>query len=1295
MALTTYRLTVDLVGIAGRDVSGIAVAVELDRNALVFPVGGAPVETLYPNHLASKTDASGIAEFDLLPSSVAGLYKVTVGGFTRTISMPEADARLSNLGDAVPPEEAGELADPVARAQAADAEAKADANTTFLSTFAQRVREIVEAVVPAWARAAQAPSGAEAATEATGGTVILARAEDVADSETDLSRVPTVRRAISLIRRLIGENVRSIPEAEESHVGFPLVAVASRPGADGGWRQLSEDGLDADVRAKLNAHTEAGGEGEQRVLVDVPASEATRDKIIEEDSQLYTTVDRVVHEATPKRASFESVRFDLGYFGDESALDPRFYAVGRFYYNFTKYTPRVVAYISGNSGPKHWVDANAADLVANITGDAGHFGGDTEATPHINAVGNVYYNEVLRLYRRARTFTPGQGPVTQPQRLRQANEDDIAALHKEAAVLDRVEFVVTPSPAALDVSSFPDAVEINVTVETNRWAANKLRVILLGQNTLFDFDPTLKKRTIRFPLTAQMKANARIAASGRNPSNKTTLHVGIQQDNVELASTNFEMSLRESGLGDLEELTSDLRLTTPPEWETAEGTGVGLAISRTLVSDLSTLVFSPMATVPAEASAGDEVYYYIAIPTAGLNLSDWRLDFAGVANAAVDGWGASVGTVGDNSVFSSAFNVGDGSGGLSSATAPGATVTLQHHGGTPHTAFSGELEGRALAQVRAEGGGGTGDGSGSYTLPQATEAGLGGVRGATQAQSQAASGTTILGWSLNRLKEVIRRNLPAASTTVRGGVLGVTQAIVDAGTSTGLFAWNIANLLRLIRTQIADWARRGDVSVVPAAKLGAGAAGTDTFLRGDGRWAAPAGLAPALSINQQAALASGVVEPNAIAYPFDGTSDQQIAALRREWRIYFPLIGELPDDIWVTANIQGTFLELLTTSGPIPANPVYSRNRKKLPITPNVPGTSQRLVGRIPSGGQGALDPANARTVNDAIRNRATSPSTGDGGNTSFDVSVQFFDAETGGNEIAEVHYSVSLIDAGDAATETAAGLVRGATAAESMAAAGSTILGWSNDRIRALIAAATNTSRPLTLAQQIGLTHVNPDPSVLSFTSADDLAAKLRGTFSLNINDRAEITSAVWVQVQLRTRSRVIFQSGRDALAAGRNDIVLDAAAVTGELSKLAAADIIGGQLLEVTLAWYAASAGGAAVTTQRYNIPTIRVPAARFETAVGRSPAVLPVGTRKISITFEISGIRDEKFYRVTALPAVAADHYLVEANPKSAGNANNLIQSLGYVPGTRTLTYGAARYGDRRGSPPVVAITAIGGA
>ena len=163
-------------------------------------------------------------------------------------------------------------------------------------------------------------------------------------------------------------------------------------------------------------------------------------------------------------------------------------------------------------------------------------------------------------------------------------------------------------------------------------------------------------------------------------------------------------------MGDFRRLTADLRVSAEPSWETASGTGVGIAISRTIVTDPSTLTFAPTATVPLAASHGDEIYYYVAIPT-GTNLDDWRLSLGGQAlflgTSLEDG---DVGTIGDNTVYLQAFSVGDGSGGFETGTAPGATITLQnfdHH----TTAFGGELEGEALRQVRTIAGGGGGGGS--------------------------------------------------------------------------------------------------------------------------------------------------------------------------------------------------------------------------------------------------------------------------------------------------------------------------------------------------------------------------------------------------------------------------------------------------------------------------------------------------------------------------------------------------------------------------------------------------------
>ena len=521
---------------------------------------------------------------------------------------------------------------------------------------------------------------------------------------------------------------------------------------------------------------------EQRVLVDVPASEDTRDKLIVEDSQIYTTIDRVVHEQTPADAEFETIRFDLGYFSDESALDARFYRPGRFYYNFAKYTPRVVRYVSGNSGPKEWQDGDAADLVANITADVGHFPTDEEATPHVAAVGNVYYNEQLRTYRRVTSFTAGAGPVRQPQRLRQANEDDVARLDDD---LGTYTTRMQASPEVINKDDIADEYTFSLWTLPGRYSgATTARVKFLtaavapGESE-FPYDPNRSVHRFTVTLTDDQKAFARRAGVGtRIPAFIDLLDdegaalprfdvEGVVQGQASVSLTVVpgpRIGTRQVSdiVNDLVGRAADLSIVRPQGWETAEGAGVGISLTRAVVADVTALSYQPKVTIPADANPGDDFFIYLAVPS-GSELSDWRVDLAGFAAYPGFSFGQ-VGVDGENTVYSYLFTVGDGqSGGFSSGTAPGAMLTLQHHGTEPHTAYGGDLIGRALAQVTglimaAVSGGAT-------AIVQATERALGGVRGATQAQAEADAGNVILGWSLNRLKTVISRTESASALT--------------------------------------------------------------------------------------------------------------------------------------------------------------------------------------------------------------------------------------------------------------------------------------------------------------------------------------------------------------------------------------------------------------------------------------------------------------------------------------------------------------------------------------------------
>ena len=63
-------------------------------------------------------------------------------------------------------------------------------------------------------------------------------------------------------------------------------------------------------------------------------------------------------------------------------------------------------------------------------------------------------------------------------------------------------------------------------------------------------------------------------------------------------------------------------------------------------------------------------------------------------------------------------------------------------------------------------------------ITQATEADLGGVRGATAVQAIAANGTDILGWSNNRLRQIVATS--DAASVDGFSFVSLTQAEYDA-----------------------------------------------------------------------------------------------------------------------------------------------------------------------------------------------------------------------------------------------------------------------------------------------------------------------------------------------------------------------------------------------------------------------------------------------------------------------------------------------------------------------------------
>ena len=118
-------------------------------------------------------------------------------------------------------------------------------------------------------------------------------------------------------------------------------------------------------------------------------------------------------------------------------------------------------------------------------------------------------------------------------------------------------------------------------------------------------------------------------------------------------------------------------------------------------------------------------------------------------------------------------------------------------------------------------------GGSTYTLPQADEDTLGGVEAADATQASAASGTTVLGWSNNRIRALITAALPTVSATD-----------ATTGTATTRRAWTAARVRSAINAVVPTVFRTGNTDTISVAKLGTGTRDGSTYLKGDGTFGA-------------------------------------------------------------------------------------------------------------------------------------------------------------------------------------------------------------------------------------------------------------------------------------------------------------------------------------------------------------------------------------------------------------------------------------------------------------------------
>ena len=115
----------------------------------------------------------------------------------------------------------------------------------------------------------------------------------------------------------------------------------------------------------------------------------------------------------------------------------------------------------------------------------------------------------------------------------------------------------------------------------------------------------------------------------------------------------------------------------------------------------------------------------------------------------------------------------------------------------------------------------------AYTLPAADEDTVGGVEAADATQASAASGTTVLGWSNNRIRALITAALPT-----------ISAGDATAGTSTARRVWTSARVRSAINQVVPTVFRSGNTDTITTAKLGTGTRDGSTYLKGDGTFGA-------------------------------------------------------------------------------------------------------------------------------------------------------------------------------------------------------------------------------------------------------------------------------------------------------------------------------------------------------------------------------------------------------------------------------------------------------------------------
>ena len=169
--------------------------------------------------------------------------------------------------------------------------------------------------------------------------------------------------------------------------------------------------------------------------------------------------------STPNQATFR--RYGRLIYAGEYDTDPdpddtSEFSVGNWYFNRANHRPRILRDEDG----RRWEDTSFEALGVVYRRD---WLSDSDATPHVAAIGDVYYNRVTEELREVATFTAGSPPQTRYKFLRAATSEDIAALQALITTVTETATRDREAAAAASAATWRGCTRARTSTLRTRW----------------------------------------------------------------------------------------------------------------------------------------------------------------------------------------------------------------------------------------------------------------------------------------------------------------------------------------------------------------------------------------------------------------------------------------------------------------------------------------------------------------------------------------------------------------------------------------------------------------------------------------------------------------------------------------------------------------------------------------------------------------------------------------------------------------------------------------------------------